>query len=40
MDFCIKKTIDKVLIGEMGAAKLRFWEKKLPLFQLISIRVT
>ena len=37
--FCIKKRIDKVLIGEMGVTKLRFWEENLPLFQLISIRV-
>ena len=38
--FCVKKRIDKKLIGEMGVANLRCWKKKLPLFQLISIRVT
>ena len=38
--FCIKKRIDKVLIGEMRVAKLRFWQKNLPLFKIISIRVT
>ena len=36
--FCIKKRIDKMLIGEMGVAELRFCEKNLPLLQLISIR--